>query len=134
MQLQPAHLVLCRALDWDLRPVDVLRLVRDDPHPVALLGAWAGGGAVIGSAPVLVRSPPQDLGEVLDAPVPVPGGGPGDPVTGPASRPGPAGQGPGAVFGGGWIGCLGYGLAGEVVRIPPAPGGPRRLPIWWFGY
>ena len=85
MQVQPAHHLLRRALNWDLRPLDVLRLLRDDPHPVALLGAWAGGGAVIGSEPVLVRSPPQDLGDVLDAPYPGTGG--------------PA-------FGGGWIGCL----------------------------
>ena len=113
MQVQPAHHLLRRALNWDLRPLDVLRLVRDDPHPVALLGAWAGGGAVIGSEPMLVRSPPQDLGDVLDAPYPGTGG---------------------PVFGGGWIGCLGYGLARDLLPQPPAPGGPRRLPIWWFGY
>ena len=40
MQVQPAYHLLRRALNWDLRPLDVLRLVRDDPHPVALLGAW----------------------------------------------------------------------------------------------
>ena len=113
MQVQPAHNLLRRALNWDLRPVDVLRLVRDDPHPVALLGAWAGGGAVIGSEPMLVRRPPQDLGDVLDAPYPGTGG--------------PA-------FGGGWIGFLGYGLARDLLPQPPAPGGPRRLPNWWFGY
>jgi para-aminobenzoate synthetase / 4-amino-4-deoxychorismate lyase len=113
VQLQPAHHLLRRALNWDLRSLDVLRLVRDDPHPVALLGAWAGGGAVIGSEPVLARSPPQDLGDVLDAPYP----GTGSPA-----------------FGGGWIGCLGYGLARDLLPQPPAPGGPRRLPIWWFGF
>jgi para-aminobenzoate synthetase/4-amino-4-deoxychorismate lyase len=113
VQLQPAYHLLRRALNWDLRPLDVLQLVRDDPHPVALLGAWAGGGAVIGSEPVLARSPPQDLGDVLDAPYP----GTGSPA-----------------FGGGWIGCLGYGLARDLLPQPPAPGGPRRLPIWWFGY
>ena len=58
MQVQPAYRLLRRALSCDLGPLDVLRLVRDDRHPVALLGAWAGGGAVIGSEPVLVRSPP----------------------------------------------------------------------------
>ncbi|HEX4659771.1 MAG TPA: aminodeoxychorismate synthase component I [Streptosporangiaceae bacterium] len=105
-----------RSLSWDLEPADALRLVRGDPHPVALIGAWAGGGAVIGSEPCLTRSPPQDLADVLDSPAPVTersvGGG----------------------FGGGWIGYLGYGLAGDLMDIPPAPGGPRRLPAWWFGY
>jgi aminodeoxychorismate synthase component I len=103
-----------RALSWDLEPADVLRLVRDDRHPVALVGAWAGGGAVIASEPRLTRSPPQDLGDVLDGPCP--------------------GLGVVGGFGGGWIGYLGYGLAGDLMDIPPAPGGPRRLPAWWFGY
>ena len=113
MQAHPAYRLLRRALSCDLGPLDVLRLVRDDRHPVALLGAWAGGGAVIGSEPVLVRSPPQDLGDVLDVHYPGTGG--------------PA-------FGGGWIGCLGYGLGRDLLPQPPAPGGPRRLPSWWFGY
>jgi len=99
-----------RALSWDLEPADALRLVRDDPHPVALVGDWACG-AVIASEPCLMRSPPQRLGDVLGS---------------------PASCGPG--FGGGWIGYLGYGLAGDLMEIPPAPGAPRRLPAWWFGY
>lgn len=108
-----------RALSWDFEPADVLRLVRDDPHPVALVGAWAGGGAVIASEPGLTRSPPQNPGDVLDAPFTELRAG------------GALGS---AGFGGGWIGYLGYGLAGELMDIPPAPGGPRRLPAWWFGY
>jgi hypothetical protein len=63
-----------------------------------LLGAWAGGGAVIGSEPVLTRSP-QDLGDVLDTPYP--------------GTVSPA-------FGGGWIGCLGYGFARDLLPQPPA--------------
>ena len=51
MQEQPEYRLLRRALDWELGPLEVLRLVRDDRHPVALLGDWAGGGAVIGSEP-----------------------------------------------------------------------------------
>jgi anthranilate synthase/aminodeoxychorismate synthase-like glutamine amidotransferase len=117
--VQQEQRLVRRALSWDLEPADVLRLVRDDPHPVALVGAWAGGGAVIASEPRLTRSPPQNLGDVLDAPF--------------TELPGCAGFGS-AAFAGGWIGYLGYGLAGELTDIPPAPGGPRRLPAWWFGY
>src|SRR5262249_24368873 len=37
-------------------------------------------------------------------------------------------------FGGGWIGYLGFRYCGGVRRAPAAPGGPRRLRAWWFGY
>jgi para-aminobenzoate synthetase/4-amino-4-deoxychorismate lyase len=101
-----------RALDWDLTPAGVLRLVRADPHPVALFGAWAGGSDIVGSRPVLVRaSAGGSLDDVLDA-------GPDIPAR------------DGAAFGGGWIGYLGYSAAGEA--LPTA--GPRRLPGWWFGW
>ena len=46
--------------------------------------------------------------------------------------PYPEAGGPG--FGGGWIGALGYGLGRELLPQPPAPGGARRLPDWWFGF
>ena len=46
--------VVSRALDWDLSAADVLRLVRADPHPVALLGIWAGGSDIVASDPVRV--------------------------------------------------------------------------------
>jgi para-aminobenzoate synthetase/4-amino-4-deoxychorismate lyase len=124
--------VVRRPLGWDLTSAEVLRLVRVDAHPVALLGAWADGADVVSSEPVLVRSPPCSLGEVLDSPGP------------PGTAGGRAGdaQGLGAgladptvpAFGGGWIGYLGFGHCGEVLPVPPAPGGPRRLPAWWFGY
>src|ERR1017187_6626668 len=131
---QPAHRLVRRALNWDLAPAEVLKLVRSDAHPVALIGAWADGSDVIGSDPVLVRSPPHSVGDVLDSswltgdrPRAGVAGGPGpdkEPAAGPA---GPA-------FGGGWIGYLGFGLAGKVLPAPPAPGRPRQLPAWWFGY
>jgi para-aminobenzoate synthetase/4-amino-4-deoxychorismate lyase len=70
-------------LDWDLTWADVLRLVRDDPHPAALTGAWAGGSDIVTSCPVRVRDLPEE-----------------DP---PSSGP--------CRFGGGWIGYLGYGAA-----------------------
>jgi len=126
--------VVRRPLGWDLAPVEVLRLVRSDAHPIALIGAWAGGADVIGSEPALVRSPPQSLAEVLDSSC-VPGAGAGGGAGGPARllRAGSADRAfPG--FGGGWIGYLGFGFGGEVLPVPPAPGGPRQLPAWWFGY
>ena len=126
--------VVRRPLGWDLAPAEVLRLVRADAHPVALFGAWAEGADVISSEPVLVRSPPCSLGEVLDSPGP-----PG--TAGASGRAGHARElGAGLAepalpgFGGGWIGYLGFGHCGEVLPVPPAPGGPRRLPAWWFGY
>ena len=51
----------------------------------------------------------------------------------PANRAGPPGPALPA-FGGGWIGYLGFGHSGKVLPVPPAPGGPRQLPAWWFGY
>ena len=56
-----------RPLNWDLTPVQVLRLVRAEPHPVALFGAWAGGCDIVGSRPRLVRSGASGpLDDVLD--------------------------------------------------------------------
>ena len=107
-----------RPLNWDLTPVQVLRLVRADPHPVALFGAWAGGCDIVGSRPRLVRSSASGpLDDVLDGALPAPA--PPDP-----------GAGADPAFGGGWIGYLGYSAAGEA--LPPA--GARRLPAWWFGW
>ena len=102
-----------RPLGWGLTPADVLRLVRNDAHPVALCGAWAGGarrdrrrarGGQGGTGP---------LDDVLDSDL----GGLGV-------------AGEDRTFGGGWIGYLGYSAGGEA--LPPT--GPRALPAWWFGY
>ncbi len=103
--------VRCRRLDWDLSPADVLRLVRADRHPVALLGAWAGGSDIVASDPVRVCEAPD-----------LPWSGDLAPL---ATE---------AVFGGGWIGYLGFGAAQEAAPMPPAPGEPRRLPACWSGY
>jgi hypothetical protein len=45
----------CRPLDWDLSAADALRLVRHDPHPVALLGAWADGSDIVASCPAATK-------------------------------------------------------------------------------
>ena len=133
MRPGPVPRLVRRPLCWDLAPVEVLRLVRADAHPIALIGAWSDGSDVVSSEPALVRSPPQFLGDVLDLPG-APGAGAGggadrarQPGTGLADPAVPA-------FGGGWIGYLGFGFGGEVLPVPPAPGGPRQLPAWWFGY
>src|SRR6202035_570798 len=94
---------------------DVLRLVRNDAHPVALCGAWAGGADVIAAEPVAVRSAPGPLDDVLD---------------GDLGDLGVAGE--DRTFGGGWIGYLGYSAGGGGGALPRP--GPRALPAWWFGY
>jgi para-aminobenzoate synthetase/4-amino-4-deoxychorismate lyase len=109
--------LICHALDWELSAADVLRLVRDDPHPVALLGGWAGGSDIIASSPLLTASDPFD-----DAPAQA------VPAHDSSARGAPA------RFGGGWIGYLGYGASGRFLPLPPAPGYPRRLPDSWWGY
>src|SRR5690242_5384439 len=111
MHAQVPSRLVCRQLDWDLSAADVLRLLRADAHPVALLGAWAGGSDIVTADPVRV------CGE-LDA-------------ADPGNLTERAGE---ACFGGGWIGYLGFGSAGGMLPVPPAPGEPRRLPACWFGY
>ena len=90
-----------RPLGWDLAPVEGLRLVRADAHPVALFGTWADGTDVISSEPVLVASPPCSLGQVLDSPV-LPGttGGGGG-----AGRPRELGAAPGRAVATGLTDC-----------------------------
>jgi len=119
-----------RPLGWDLAPVEALRLVRSDAYPVALTGSWAGGCDVVGSEPVLVREPPQQLDDVLDSPCP-PGAVAGYGMAGSSERgPDLAASQAGRGFGGGWIGYLGFSAASGAGQ----PAGPRRLPAWWFGF
>ena len=40
MRAQVSSRVVCRRLDWELGAADVLRLLRADSYPAALLGAW----------------------------------------------------------------------------------------------
>ena len=110
-QAQPPFRVACRPLDWDLSAADALRLVRHDPHPVALLGAWADGSNIVASCPAATSDQP-------DTPFST-------------DLAGPTGE---ARFGGGWIGYLGFAAARRFLPIPPPPGEPRRLPACWFGY
>ena len=82
--------------------------LRGEPHPFALVGEWAGGGALLGSRPVRVARPDEDPFALLDDQ--------------PDVEPG------GAVVGGGWFGVLGYRLGELIERLPPQPPAPVGTP------
>ncbi|HEY2639067.1 MAG TPA: aminodeoxychorismate synthase component I, partial [Streptosporangiaceae bacterium] len=109
-----------------LSAADMLRLLRFDPHPVALTGSWAGGGAVVSSGPARVATGRAAADRVVRT-----SGEPRiEPLSGMLTMPQ---DDEAAKFGGGWIGYLGYGFAARLHALPPASGGARRLPDWWFG-
>jgi aminodeoxychorismate synthase component I len=92
-------------------------LVRGDTHPFALAGDWAGGGALVGSEPLVVARPVDDPFDLLDR----------QPVVD-AERSEPAAEVAGAQpVGGGWFGYLGYNLGARLERVPPPP--PRHVPL-----
>ncbi len=102
--------------DQPLAPV--LRAMSHDRHPVALSGAWFGGGAVVASEPLWVSEGPDvdlDPFDLLDRPI--------------VERDVPA---RGAF--GGWIGNLGYRCGGLVERLPDGPPRPVPAPDWWLGF
>ena len=83
-------------LELDLTVADVVRAVRDDPRPFALIGDWAGSRAIVGSEPARGRGRPR-CSTVEDG-----AGGDGDGV------------------GGGWFGYLGTGSARRSRAAAPA--------------
>jgi para-aminobenzoate synthetase/4-amino-4-deoxychorismate lyase len=84
--------------------------VRDDPHPFALAGDWAGGGAIVGGEPIHVARADEDPLALLDAGL---------------ARP--DGALPAGAVGGGWFGRLGYGVGRRVEATSPPP--PRPVPL-----
>ena len=105
---QPSEVIRV-PLDWRLEPERAALLVRRDPRPFALIGAWAGGGAVIGSDPIRVATPVDDPFALLDDQPEVTAG-------------------EGAVAGG-WFGYLGYQLGRLIEPIgasPPVSAGMPR--------
>ncbi len=97
-------------LEGELSGPEGCLLVRGDEHPFGLAGDWAGGGALVGSEPLVVAGAHEDPFELLDRQPVVDG----------------AGEAEGAV-GGGWFGFLGYNLGARLERVPPPP--PRRVPL-----
>ncbi len=109
-------------LELRVAPDRAALLVRGDPHPFALIGRWAGGGALVGSAPVRVAAAHEDPFELLDSqPAVTPDDGGGDGGGGDA-------DGGGDAVGGGWFGYLGYELGRAVEPVGPGAQIADRLP------
>jgi len=87
-------------------------ILRGEDRPFALIGAWAGGGALLGSQPVRVSGPGDDLFALLDE---VPRVAP------------PGGDEPERIVGGGWVGFLGFEARHRVEPGHPPP--PRPVPL-----
>jgi para-aminobenzoate synthetase/4-amino-4-deoxychorismate lyase len=96
-------------LDWTLEPGRAALLVRGDERPFALIGEWAGGGALIGSEPISVAAADDDPFALLDS-QPVLEGADSDMV------------------GGGWFGYLGYELGRRIEAVGASPPGAPTLP------
>ncbi|HWE12297.1 MAG TPA: chorismate-binding protein [Solirubrobacteraceae bacterium] len=100
-----------------LAPAQVLHALGGQPLPFALVGSWAGGGAIVGSEPLRVAGDAEDPIAVLDDLPPLGAAPPGN----------------GAV-GGGWFGWLGYRLAARVERVPLTGHRPVALPEFHLAY
>jgi para-aminobenzoate synthetase / 4-amino-4-deoxychorismate lyase len=119
-------------LEGDLPAHRASLLVRGDQRPFTLSGAWAGGGALVGSEPIVVAEPDEDPFEVVDKQPEVERGGEVD--RGGAMERGGGMERGGAMerdadgaVGGGWFGFLGYGLGARLEPVPPSP--PRPVPL-----
>jgi para-aminobenzoate synthetase / 4-amino-4-deoxychorismate lyase len=97
-------------LEGELSAAEGCLLVRGEEHPFGLAGDWAGGGAIVGSEPLVVACADEDPFDLLDRQPLVEG----------------AETAAGAV-GGGWFGFLGYNLGARLERVPPPP--PRHVPL-----
>ena len=104
-------------LDCSLTPQEALRAINDQPWPFALTGDWAGGGAVVGSNPLIVADPGADPFGLLDE---LPS------VSEHANA--------GLAIGGGWFGWLGYRLGARIEELPAGPPRPEPLPDFHLAY
>jgi para-aminobenzoate synthetase / 4-amino-4-deoxychorismate lyase len=116
--LSTEQVVLRRvALDCPLTLAEVLAVVAGDPWPFALCGAWAGGGAVVGTTPLVIADPASDPFSLLNALPEV-----------------KASDAPPGALGGGWFGWLGYRLGGRIESVPEPAVRPVALPDFHLAY
>ena len=101
-------------LEGELSAAEGTLLVRGDDRPFALAGDWAGGGALVGSEPLVVAEADEDPFELLDR----------QPLVEGAEQAGAETDG---AVGGGWFGYLGYNLGARLERVPPPP--PRHVKL-----
>src|ERR1700722_12445305 len=104
-------------LPWQLDPADVLAALESEPLPFALVGAWSGGGAIIGSDPIRIADESEDPFALLDELPEVDGA-----------------LGTAGAVGGGWFGWLGYRLATHVENVPLVAERPVELPDFHLAY
>jgi para-aminobenzoate synthetase / 4-amino-4-deoxychorismate lyase len=114
-------------LEGGPRAADGALLVRDDSRPFALAGDWAGGGALVGSEPLVVASDDDDPFALLDRQPRVEADGDAPDAAAVVGRAKGDGDGPSPAVGGGWFGYLGYSLGATLEHVPPAP--PRPVPL-----
>src|SRR5687768_8514269 len=104
--------LLREPLDVAAAPARAALILRGDERPFALIGAWAGGGALLGSEPVRVSGPDDDLFALLDEVPAVADAAADDDAAAPAAAAAPDGAAAPAAatgaVGGGWFGYLGF--------------------------
>jgi len=66
VRASPPWSVTCEPLDWKLSAADVLRLLRADSYPAALLGTWADGSDIVLAEPLDIRCDPESALAALD--------------------------------------------------------------------